>query len=310
MTNIRQQILEKIKDYETIIIKRHHNPDPDALGSQGGLQKILKKAFPGKNIYMVGEEVENLKFLIRMDDIDDSVYQNSLVIICDTATLERVSDDRYHLADCIIKIDHHPNVSPYGDVSWVDTSFSSTSEMIVDFMLHSDELVLNDEAARLLYAGIIGDTGRFLYNNTTKQTLDYSGLLLHHSFDPQEIYTNLYSTNLKTARLHGNILLNFEKTNKGVAYFKITNEIIDEFEIDRVDAANLVNVLSDIEDNHIWVFFVEYPDEIRVRIRSKNTPINNVARQFAGGGHPLASGASIQNWGELESVIQALDNLL
>ena len=34
-------ILSKIKEYDTIIIHRHMRPDPDALGSQVGLQKLL-----------------------------------------------------------------------------------------------------------------------------------------------------------------------------------------------------------------------------------------------------------------------------
>ena len=41
-------ILNKIKEYETIIIHRHVRPDPDAYGSQLGLKYILEEAFPEK----------------------------------------------------------------------------------------------------------------------------------------------------------------------------------------------------------------------------------------------------------------------
>ena len=308
MTNIQNEIIKKIEEYSTIIIHRHINPDPDALGSQGGLQKIIQASFPEKKVYVVGEEVESLLFLNRMDQISDEVYNDALVIVCDTANIPRISDERFKLGSYIIKIDHHPDREPFGDLSWVDTTYSSTSEMIMDLYLkHQDTLTLNQEAARLLYAGIIGDTGRFLYDNTTSRTMRYASKLLEWDIEPQEIYNNLYKMDRNTARLQGYVLFNYEVTKEGVAYFKMTKEILDEFGVDKTSAANLVNVLSNIEGNKVWVFFIEYPEEIRVRIRSAKTPINEVAYQFNGGGHPLASGATIYSWDEMDNLINALN---
>ena len=96
---------------------------------------------------------------------------SALVIVCDTANKERICDARYSWRDMLIKIDHHPNEDPYGDIMWVDTSVSSTSEMIYEFYeaFRENGLTMTDEAARLIFAGIVADTGRFLYPGTTRK---------------------------------------------------------------------------------------------------------------------------------------------
>ena len=312
--DVMANILEKIKEFDTIIIHRHVNPDPDAIGSQGGLQKIIQHSFPTKKVYAVGEEVENLHFLHRMDSISDDTYQDALIIVCDTGNQARISDERFNTGNYLIKIDHHPNVEPYGDIEWVNTSYSSTCEMLVDFMdfvsHYRNELHMNDEAARLLYAGMIGDTGRFRYDNTKSRTLSCASTLLQYNFKAQDIFDTMYAAKRETAKFHGYILQHFEVYGKGVASMYISKELMDDFGVNATDASNLVNVLSDIAGNKIWVFFVEKGDGIRVRIRSKHTKIDKVAIAFNGGGHPLASGASVGNREEAQQLIEALDELL
>lgn len=161
----KHDIIQTIKKYETIIIHRHVRPDPDALGSQCGLKAIIQATFPGKRVYAVGEEDESFHFLARMDDISDDVYEGALVIVCDTANTGRISDSRYDLGEQLIKIDHHPDHDEYGDIRWVNTGASSTSEMIYELYLTGKEsgFLFNKAAARLIYAGIVGDTGRFYF---------------------------------------------------------------------------------------------------------------------------------------------------
>jgi bifunctional oligoribonuclease and PAP phosphatase NrnA len=182
---MKEKILEMIKQYETIIIHRHVRPDPDAYGSQGGLAEIIKTSFPEKKVYAVGVEEPSLNYLRRLDSIEDSVFEGALVIVCDTANEERICDSRYRLGDKLIKIDHHPNEDAYGDHLWIDTSASSVSEMIYEFYQFGKEkgLVLSNEGARLLFAGIVGDTGRFLYPSTTQNTFDVAGELIRYDFD-------------------------------------------------------------------------------------------------------------------------------
>lgn len=159
---VKQQIIDTIKQYDTIIIHRHVRPDPDAYGSQCSLKEMIKLSFPEKKVYAVGEEDPSLKFFARMDEIADDVYNGALVIVCDTANTERICDQRYSLGEKLIKIDHHPNHDAYGDIIWVDTKASSTSEMIYELFLYGkeiNELKMDEQVARLIYGGIVGDTG-------------------------------------------------------------------------------------------------------------------------------------------------------
>ena len=303
-----EQILTAIKQYETIIVHRHIRPDPDAYGSQGGLTAILKESFPEKKIFAVGQEEPTLNFLRRLDVIDDEVYKGALVIVCDTANQERIDDHRYTLGDKLIKIDHHPNMEPYGDLLWVDTTASSCSEMIYEFYLNGKEsgLKMNDEAARLLFAGIVGDTGRFLFPSSTEKTFVYAGELIHYNFSRTELFDRMYELDPKIIKLQGYILQNFALQPNGVASVKITKDLLKEYDARPAEASLLVGSLGEVKGIKAWVFFIEEDNQIRVRLRSKGPVINVVARKFNGGGHPLASGATIYSWDEVEQVVNEL----
>lgn len=306
---MKQKILDTIRLYETIIIHRHVRPDPDAYGSQGGLAEILKASFPEKNIYTVGKEEETLNYLRRLDQISDETYKGALVIVCDTANAERICDDRYHLGEKLIKIDHHPNEDPYGDLLWVDTDASSVSEMIYEFYLFGKDqgLKMSDEAARLIFAGIVGDTGRFLFPSTTNKTFAYAGELIHYDFSRPELFDKMYELSPNVVKLKGYVLQNFDMKNNHVAAMVLTKELLNQFEVKASEASLLVSELGNIAGIKAWVFFIEEEDQIRVRLRSKGPVVNTVARQYRGGGHPLAAGASIYSWDQMESVISDLE---
>jgi len=306
-----EQILATIEQYETIIVHRHVRPDPDAYGSQGGLVAILQESYPDKKIYAVGQEEPTLHFMRRLDVIEDEMYKGALVIVCDTANAARICDDRYSLADKLIKIDHHPNEDPYGDLLWVDTSASSCSEMIYEFYLAGKEkgLKMNDEAARLLFAGIVGDTGRFLFPSTTEKTFAYAGELIHYHFSRTEVFDKMYELDAHIIKLNGYILQNFELQENGVASVMLTKQLLKEYGARPAEASLLVGILGNVKGIKAWVFFIEEEDQIRVRLRSKGPVINGVARKFKGGGHPLASGASIYSWDEVDHVLKELDEV-
>lgn len=308
---MKQKILDEIKKYETIIIHRHVRPDPDAYGSQGGLAEILKASFPEKLIFTVGKEEETLHYMRRLDEVSDDTYNGALVIVCDTANAERICDDRYGTGNKLIKIDHHPNMDPYGDMMWVDTDASSTSEMIYEFYLFGKDqgLKMSDEAARLLFAGIVGDTGRFLYPSTTEKTFAYAGELIHYNFSRPELFDKMYELDANIVKLKGYVLQNFEMRGSGAAVMILKKELLEEFQAVPSKASLLVSVLGDVKGIKAWVFFIEESDQIRVRFRSKGPIINEVARKYNGGGHPLAAGASIYSWEEMESVVRDLEDV-
>ena len=180
--DICHQILEKIKEYDTIIIHRHMKPDPDALGSQVGLKALLKHHFPEKTIKVVGFDEPTLTWMAEMDLVEDSAYQGALVIVCDTANTARIDDKRYSQGDFLIKIDHHPNDDVYGDLSWVDTGSSSASEMITLFA-QTTQLPCQIELLSYFLQELLVIQVVFLYPSTTARTLRLAASLREHNFD-------------------------------------------------------------------------------------------------------------------------------
>lgn len=307
--NDQLHIIEKIKQYDTIIIHRHVRPDPDAYGSQGGLAEIIRHSFPSKRVYIVGDEDPSLAFLSTMDDIDDETFDQALVIVCDTANQARIADQRYSMGKELIKIDHHPNVDQYGDISWVDTDSSSTSELIYELFLTGKEygLKCNGKAAKLLYSGIVGDTGRFLFPSTTEKTFRVVSELVTYDFDRTKLYDQMYHTKLHIARFKGYILQNVQVSDNGVSTITITKETLETFGMTAMETSKLVGILGDIEGVRVWAFFVEEDEIIRVRLRSNGPVINEIAAKYNGGGHPMASGATIYGWDEKQAVIADLE---
>ncbi len=308
---MKTKILAEIKKYDTIIIHRHVRPDPDAYGSQGGLAEILKTSFPDKRIYTVGKEDPSLNYLRRLDDISDETYEGALVIVCDTANTARIDDIRYKNGAKLIKIDHHPNEDPYGDLLWVDTNASSCSEMIYEFYLTGKEqgLKMSDEGARLLFGGIVGDTGRFLFQNTTEKTFAYASELIHYNFARPQLFQEMYDVNENVVRLNGYVLQHFEVLPNGTGKMIITKEIINQFGVTVSEASQLVGSLGSIKGVNTWVFFIEEENEIRVRFRSKGPVINTIAQKYNGGGHPLAAGTSIHSWDDVDLILADLEQL-
>lgn len=304
-----EEIIAAIKEYDRIIIHRHKRPDPDAIGSQVGLAEILRHNFPEKEVYQVGGSVEGLEFLASMETIEDSLYQGALVIVTDTANSPRVSDDRFSSGDKLIKIDHHPNDDPYGDIVWVNTNASSCSEMIADLAFNHD-LELSENAARLLYGGIVGDTGRFLYPATTSHTLRVAAKLVDHKFDATKLNREIEQISLKVAKLSGYLYQNLEVDENGAGQVVLSQEIMKKYDIVDSETSSLVPLPGVIDNVMAWGLFVEQPEGYyRVRLRSKGPVINELAKKHHGGGHPLASGANAYDDQERLEIYRELQKL-
>lgn len=305
---VQEEILATIKAFDRIIINRHQRPDPDALGSQVGLAEILRASFPKKEIYQVGGPVEGLDYLALMQTIPDDLYKGALVIVTDTANAPRVSDQRYDQGAKLIKIDHHPNDEPYGELVWVNTKASSCSEMIVSFwQMFQNELTMTQEAARLLYAGIVGDTGRFLYPATTATTLRLSAELLDYGFDAPKINRQLDQVSRSVARLSGYVYENIEIDEIGAGKVILSQELQQRFGVVDSETSAVVSLPGKIDEVMAWAIFVEQPEGYyRVRMRSKGPVINEIAKRHHGGGHPLASGANAKDLEEVALIYQEI----
>lgn len=316
MATIEEQLLQQIKRYDTIIIHRHQRPDPDAFGSQLGLKAILQASFPEKHIYAVGKSVPGLMWMSEddqfMDDIPDKTYNNALVIMVDTANSPRIDDQRWSTGLETIKIDHHPNDEPYGDWQWVKEGHSATSTMIYEFyeLLKTQGLVMTNQAARLLYIGIVGDTGRFMYS-MDKETFRVVSELFNYNFDYQAILHHMETISENAAKLSGYVLQNLNILPSGFAYVVLTKALIKEFDLRESGTAFVVSLPSKIDKVKAWAIFEEQDEgNYRVRLRSRTIVINKIANQFEGGGHPMASGAWAQTMQDIDRLIKNVDMAL
>lgn len=211
----------------------------------------------------------------------------------------------------LIKIDHHPAVDQYGDINYVNVQASSTSEIIFDFIEHFNDLsIIDASVARVLYLGIVGDTGRFLFNNTTSHTMSVASQLLTFPFSHNEELNKMGEKDPKLLPFQGYVLQHFDLNEKGFCKVIITKDILEKFDIAANEASLFVNTIADIQGLKIWVFAVDEGAEIRCRIRSKGIIINDVASDFGGGGHPNASGVSVRDWDHFNELADALNNKL
>ncbi len=307
-----EKILEKIKEYNRIIIHGHQRPDGDCIGSQYGLAGIIKASFPEKEVIVTGETSEYVSFVGAPTILEDeSKFEGALSICVDCATNERLSDQRYDKAAYSIKIDHHLPVCDYGDYMYVDTTAPACAQIITEFYLKfKDELVLTKEAATALYVGISTDTGRFKFDSVNSRTFMAAATLVDAGVDLGYVDNNLSVETVDTLKLRGWCLTHFETTPHGFAYLKITRDIIDEFKVSDEDAAAQVSTISTIEGHPVWALFIEYPSEIRIRLRSRGPVINLLAEEYSGGGHPKAAGAKLEKWEDLATFAAKADKLV
>lgn len=247
-----------------------------------------------------------------MDDVSDSDYCDALVIVCDTDDRANIDDNRYVQGDHLVKIDHHPNSDPYGNVAWIEEDAGSVCEMIYELYEFGKYrgYQLTKKAAYLLYAGIIGDTGRFMYLNTTETTLSVGSKLMSYGFSTDELFTELQKTDLPMARLKGHILQHFQITPSGVGFIKLDQFIFENLKVTADNTFQLINVFSNMEEIKVWVFLIEESNKIHVRLRSNRITVNQLAKTFGGGGHSYSAGMAVQNWSQADMVLHILDRHL
>lgn len=304
------KILEMIEEYDDIIIHRHQRADPDAYGSQLSLKAAIKYAYPDKNVYAVGSMTDGLDWIGQLDEISDDKYKKALVIVTDAANTERIDDNRWSMGSEVIKIDHHPNDDAYGDIQWVEEDAPATSVMIFKMVEASDKMQMNAEIARYMYIGIVGDTGRFNFSLNADLFLVVSELF-KYDFDYQKVHYKMQTITETEAKLSGYVLENINITEHGFAWVVVTKKLLRKYDMEFKGTNFLVQLPARIDKVKTWAIFAEQDDgRYRVRLRSRSVVVNEVAKKYKGGGHPLASGAWAKDTKEIDDIIRIFDNLL
>lgn len=306
-----EKILELIKEYDTVILHRHNNPDGDALGSQIGLKHILRDSFPQKRILAVGDMTPRYAFMedTVMDEVTDEDYKGALALILDTSAKSLISDTRYTLAEKTARIDHHIFCETIADVEVTDTSYESCCGLITAFAMEAG-LTVSPLAAKSLYTGMITDSGRFRYDSTNANTFRMASFLMERGFSTTDIYRNLYADDYSFIKLRAQFVLKIQFTGHRVAYIYTTREEAESYGVDQFTVSRgMVNVMSDIRGIDIWVNFTETENGVLCEIRSSLYNINPIAKKYGGGGHAKASGATLKDREEAMRLLQDLNEL-
>ncbi|MBQ7334501.1 MAG: bifunctional oligoribonuclease/PAP phosphatase NrnA [Clostridia bacterium] len=313
---IKKQILDKITEYDRIILFRHVRNDGDCVGATKGLKEILRLTWPEKEIYIIdAETAKYLEFMGPEDaELPDEMYTDALGIVLDTASESRISNKKYTLCREVIKIDHHIPLEHYGSLEWVEEERSSCCEMIVDFYnTFRDVLKINSEAATHLYTGMVTDSGRFKYSGVTGDTLRNAAILLDVGVDTDLLFARLYLEAYEYLKFKAHIYQRMQMTPNGVAYIYIDRAMQEEFGLSLEQASACIGNLDSIRGCISWIAFIESGDEsgsIRVRLRSRFVHINSIAEKYRGGGHACASGATVYNWEEVDALLADTDALV
>ncbi len=301
-------IYKLIKEYKKIVLARHVGVDPDAMASVMALKDSILLTFPKKKVYAVGSGSNRFTYFGKLDKVDN--LKKALLIVLDTPDIRRI--DGVNLSDFskIVKIDHHPFVEKYANIEYIDDTASSASELVLE-LINETPLLMDKNIAGKIYLGIVSDTNRFMFSKTGRTFRAVSKLIDEYNLEIDKLYEPLYLRPINEVKLEGYIGLNLNVTEHGVAYIKLTKDILDEYKVDAASPGNMINNFNFIANVLVWAFFTEdiKNNNIRVSVRSRGPVINTALTKYNGGGHKYASGARIKNLDMAIDVINDLDNL-
>ena len=313
-TELMRAVLEKIKQYDKIVIFRHKRPDGDAVGSTKGLCAVLRATYPQKDVRVINRDFADYVAFLGEEDApqEDAFFADALGIVLDTATGDRISNPQYKLCRELIKIDHHIPIEPYGDLMLVEEERSSCCELIAAFCdACRDELIVSPEAAYALYTGMVTDSGRFRFRSVSGETMRLAGMLLDIGVDTDTLYAQLYMKEYSEFKFQSYVYKKMKITQNGVAYLIVDRAMQKKFSLNSEQASACVSYMDSIKGSLIWLAFIENDDgSVRVRLRSRFVTVNSLAEKYGGGGHACACGATVHGKKEIKALIKEADALL
>ena len=300
------KLSQLIKDFNTICIFRHENPDCDALGSQFALKYWIEDNFKDKIVKVCGVETYSKPIFPESDIVSDEFIKDSLCIVLDTANEARIDDKRYKLSKQIIKIDHHPNIDEFGDVNIVDIKFAATCELL-GTMMFSEDYIISEKTAKMLYRGILTDTLSFKTNNTTENTLVIASKLVGLGINVPLINQELFNDSLEIFKFKSKLRSKL-KINGKVGYIVFNLNEIEKSNLKAGDIRGFIYEIGNIYELEAWCIFTENSQSLYDgSLRSKNIAVNKIAERFNGGGHKNASGIKNITKTQIKEIINILN---
>ena len=297
-----------VHQHERFVLTSHVRPDCDALGSELGMAGVLESL--GNQVRIVNPHAtpSNLAFIDphrRIRQLGQEVQATDLadaevLIVLDTSAWAQLGS----MADVVrtttarrVLIDHHVGEDDLKAELFKNVKAEATGRLVVE-AADALDVRLTPEIAAPLFAALATDTGWFRFSSTTAETLRLAGRLMDAGADAAAIYNALYEQDtLARVKLRGEILARVVAEMDGQLVHTYVR--LDDFRRTGalpIDTEDVVNMTLAVAGSEVAVIFVEQkPNAFKISFRSRcRVDCNQVARQFGGGGHKAAAGASLE----------------
>ncbi|MCJ7666235.1 MAG: bifunctional oligoribonuclease/PAP phosphatase NrnA [Actinobacteria bacterium] len=314
-----QEIIDVSEDF---LIITHVYPDGDALGSLTAFHNLLIKL--GKNSKMLCKSMlpYQYKFLPFFSDIKENIDKKVLddkklvCIFLDCADENRAEQDFGEIRGnvrCIVNIDHHGSNTCFGDIDIVDSRKSATAEILYEFISDKYRSSLDHNIAISLYVGILTDTGRFQYSNTTANIHKITSELLQFGILPSEVCRYIYESDpVGRFKLIQTVFGRIRYIKSlSLIYSYVLNSDFKELKIPFYSQDGIIELLRSAEGIKVTALIKQIDDnsyKISLRTSDSVIDLSDIAVKFGGGGHSNASG--YKDKGSLRSVMARLEKTI
>lgn len=293
-----RQILNFIEENDHFLLTAHMNADGDAYASVLAMAYFLNRLGKEYQIVFHDQRIDQkYRFLWGFDQIQsyrpDMEGGYRAAIVLDVPSRKRIGDPAKLLPDpahCL-KIDHHPLEDNFAQLHLVDTGASSTSRLVYEVVTRS-AIPMDENMARCLFSGIMYDTGRFSFSNTSRRDFEVAAELLKFPVKPYEIANHIFFNNsFESMKVIGYGLANMESLLDGkLAIIHLPLEVMKRNNHSEIE--ELANYSVAIHGVEVGLFVREIePNFYKVSFRSRGrVNVNAIARLFDGGGHLHAAG--------------------
>jgi bifunctional oligoribonuclease and PAP phosphatase NrnA len=288
-----------IREAEQVALACHVSPDGDALGSLMAMHHLCRAA--GKpsvaswsEPFVVAPHYAFLPGLEHATKPKDFPTAPDVMITFDCGSIRRLGDlaEAARNASELIVIDHHATNDRYGTINLVDPD-AAASAVVVRRVAHALGWTLTYESAVCLYTGVVTDTGRFQYSNTTPEVFALAQELAEFDLPIAEITRKLFEEHRfgylqLVAECLGRAELDSER--RFVATW-VTADDLERFDVTIEETEGLIDLVRRTMEAEVSCVLKEAPDGVRVSLRSlREVDVAAIASSFGGGGHRFAAG--------------------
>lgn len=313
-----EEIAEAILKMDNLCLCGHKNPDCDCIGSILALSSALRQLDKNHAILLAEEDPfdETLSFLPGSEDfISAQAYEGicDCFIVVDAPSAERIGKEAARIHDSAkltITIDHHRVDERHSDLSYTDPDAASTTMLVWEMIKHLG-VKLSKDIATCTYAGLLTDTGRFMFQNTDANAFASAAEMVCAGASPSTISQHLFQERtLASLQIDSKALENLRSLSEGrIALSFIATEDIEEAGALPDDLENCINIIRSLRGVEIACMLKERGDVVRGSLRSKgDLDISALARRLGGGGHSAAAGFTLE--GPLREAISTMEELL